>query len=102
MPGNITTGTAVVTIIDDAVTVGIPLGVGFNLIGIPVILDTPLTASTLAAELGNQGATVDTIRAFSGGFLSWNPLAPSLNDFDIDPNAGFFVQVSQAAQAFTP
>jgi len=88
--------------------VAVNLGVGFNLVSFPVTTG-PQTASTLAEAIKDlvdpQAAVADvvaTVRAFSGGFLSWNPLAPTLNDFDIDPDAGYFVQLSQAAQGFSP
>ncbi len=80
----------------DEVTVDIPMSVGFNLIGIPVVIDPPMAASVLAAQLESQGATVDTIRAFSGGFLSWNPSQATLNDFDIKSGSGYFVQLATA------
>lgn len=37
---------------------------------------------------------MDTIRAFSGGFVSWNPLQPGINDFVIENGYGFFVQLA--------
>jgi hypothetical protein len=84
------------------------LGVGFNLVSFPVTTGSQ-TASTLAEAIrtavdpqAQVSDVVDTIRSFAGGFSSWNPLQPGLNDFIIDSRAGYFVQLSQAVQGFSP
>ncbi len=82
-----------VSIVDE-VTIEIPMSVGFNLIGIPVLTDTQLKAADLAGLIQDQAGQVVSIRAFSGSFISWTPANVDFNNFEINPGDAFFVQLA--------
>lgn len=78
----------------------VALSPGWNLVGIPHP-ESGYQAHTVLDEINNQGATCGEImRWYNSGWESYLPGIP-INDFDILPYQGYFVQCS-AGGSYTP
>ena len=82
------------------VTFEIPMVVGFNLIAMPVIFGTTITAPDLAGLIAAQNGTVASIQRWGVGgsqtFDGWVADLPGTNPFEIEAGRGYFVKLSAA------
>ena len=102
---------ATVTIVVEkgTVTIAVPLGVGFNLIGVPVDFEQPLDFVGLAAQISAQAdiddngddipdQIVSTILGWSAGsqvYRAFSPLNPGVNNDPLVKGQGYFVRLSK-------
>ena len=102
---------ATVTIVVEkgTVTIAVPLGVGFNLIGVPVDFEQPLDFVGLAAQISAQAdiddngddipdQIVSMILGWSAGsqvYRAFSPLNPGVNNDPLVKGQGYFVRLSK-------
>ena len=89
---------ATISIVNDEVTVGVPMRIGFNMIGIPVDIGIGTARySDIAASITSQGGNVLGVSAWhplSQTFTTWSAAAPLANDNLVQLGEGYFVQLS--------
>ena len=77
-------------------TVQIPMGVGFNLIGLPVRFPAPLTAREFSDLVDAQGGTVAAILRWDAGYEAWLKDFPDQKNFVLEEGRGYFVRLSKS------
>jgi hypothetical protein len=77
-------------------TATLDLVVGLNFIALPLEPEIPLTASTLAAAIAEDGGVVDQIDTwdYSTGMWSSYKVGLALNDFEIQVGKAYFLKVT--------
>ena len=88
--------TADTVVLTTGQTALIPMGVGFNLIGLPVRFPTPLTAREFSDLVDAQGGTVAAILRWDAGYEAWLREFPDEKNFVLEEGRGYFVRLSKS------
>ena len=83
-------------VVAQSITVDVPMGVGFNLIAVPVQMPASFSARDLSDLVDAQGGRVVAILKWNGGYQAWLRDIPDEKDFLIEPGHGYFVRVAIA------